>query len=98
MFLEILLSFLLLLRMRKTLRTFHPDPVWDKYILYAMIGVGAVVTKEVKPYALLIGNPARQLGWVSEYGHKLSFDENGLADCPESKQRYVLKDNRVQKL
>ena len=65
---------------------------------YAMIGVGAVVTKEVKPYALLVGNPARQSGWVSEYGHKLLFYENGLAECPESKQQYLLKNNQVQKL
>lgn len=65
---------------------------------YAMIGVGAVVTKEVKPYALLMGNPATQSGWVSEYGHTLSFNESGLAECPESKQKYLLKDSQVQKI
>jgi UDP-2-acetamido-3-amino-2,3-dideoxy-glucuronate N-acetyltransferase len=65
---------------------------------YAMIGLGAVVTKDVKPYALLVGNPAQQTGWVSEYGHKLCFDENGLAVCPESNQKYLLTDNCVQKL
>lgn len=65
---------------------------------YAFIGAGAVVTKEVPPYALVVGNPAKQLGWVSEYGHRLNFDENGLAICPESKQKYILTDNKVQKL
>lgn len=62
---------------------------------YAMIGAGAVVTKEVKPYALLIGNPARQSGWVSAFGHKLSFDKYGNAECPESKLTYLLKNNEV---
>lgn len=57
---------------------------------YALIGAGAVVTKEVMPYALLVGNPAKQIGWVSEYGHRLNFDEKGLAICPESNQEYVL--------
>lgn len=65
---------------------------------FALIGAGAVVTKEVKPFALMVGNPARQIGWVSEYGHKLIFDEKGIAECPESKQNYVLKDQHVSKL
>jgi UDP-2-acetamido-3-amino-2,3-dideoxy-glucuronate N-acetyltransferase len=62
---------------------------------YAFIGAGAVVTKNVLPYALVIGNPARQLGWVSEYGHRLKFDTNGLGVCIESKQEYRLKNNSV---
>jgi UDP-2-acetamido-3-amino-2,3-dideoxy-glucuronate N-acetyltransferase len=65
---------------------------------YAMIGAGAVVTKDILPYALVIGNPARQTGWVSEYGHKLSFDEKGIAVCPESGEKYQLKNERINKL
>ncbi|MDD3078216.1 MAG: acyltransferase [Paludibacter sp.] len=65
---------------------------------YALIGAGAVVTKNVKPYALVIGNPARQTGWVSEYGHKLSFDKAGDAVCPETGQRYHLSDGEVKRL
>lgn len=65
---------------------------------FAFIGAGAVVTKEVLPYALVIGNPARQTGWVSEYGIKLKFDEKGNAVCGESGEKYILKDNRVNKL
>lgn len=57
---------------------------------YAMIGAGSVVTKDVPDYALVVGNPARQIGWVSEYGHKLEFDAQGEAVCPESGQRYRL--------
>ena len=64
---------------------------------YALIGAGAVVTKHVQPYALVVGNPAKQIGWVSEYGHRLEF-MNGLAECPESKQQYSLKDNQVKKI
>lgn len=64
---------------------------------YALIGAGSVVTKPVLPYALMVGNPARQIGWVSEYGHRLNFDENGMAVCRESKENYILKDNRVKK-
>jgi len=65
---------------------------------YAFIGAGAVVTKEVPAYALVVGNPARQIGWMSEYGHRLEFDENNIAVCPESKERYILKDGKVSKI
>ena len=65
---------------------------------YAFIGAGAVVTKNVLPYALVVGNPARQIGWVSEYGHRLQFDESNRAICPESQQEYELKDNQVQRI
>ena len=65
---------------------------------YAMIGAGTVVVKDVKPYALVVGNPARQTGWVSEYGHKLHFDEKGDARCPESGERYRLQENKVIKI
>ncbi len=65
---------------------------------YAFIGAGAVVTKAVLPYALVVGNPARQTGWMSEYGHKLSFDKDGIAVCPESQEIYQLKEGRVSKL
>lgn len=63
---------------------------------YAMIGAGAVVTKPVPDFALLVGNPARQLGWVSIYGHRLTFDQQGDATCPESGQRYKLTGDTVQ--
>jgi len=65
---------------------------------FAFIGAGAVVTKTVAPYALMVGNPARQLGWMSEFGHRLTFDNNGIAICPESNEKYELKNNQVQKL
>ena len=64
---------------------------------YALIGAGAVVTKSVKSYALLVGNPAKQLGWVSEFGHRLEF-ENGIAICPESKQQYKLENDLVTRI
>jgi len=65
---------------------------------FAFIGAGAVVTKNVPAYALLVGNPARQLGWMSEYGHRLSFDSNGLATCPESGQQYKLENGKVERV
>ena len=65
---------------------------------YALIGAGAVVTKEVPAFALVVGNPAKQIGWVSEYGHRLSFDENGIASCPESQDKYLLKNEIVTKI
>ncbi|MDP1725501.1 MAG: acyltransferase [Bacteroidota bacterium] len=65
---------------------------------YAFIGAGAVVTKTVPAYALVVGNPAKQIGWVSEYGHRLVFDEKGKAFCIETKQEYELKDNVVKRL
>ena len=65
---------------------------------YALIGAGSVVTRNVKPYALMVGNPARQIGWVSEYGNKLVFDANGIAHCPFTKQSYCLKNGIVEKL
>jgi UDP-2-acetamido-3-amino-2,3-dideoxy-glucuronate N-acetyltransferase len=65
---------------------------------FAFIGAGTVVTKEIPPYALVVGNPSRQIGWMSEYGHRLKFDEKGIAICPESKEKYLLKDNNVTKL
>jgi UDP-2-acetamido-3-amino-2,3-dideoxy-glucuronate N-acetyltransferase len=65
---------------------------------FAFIGAGAVVTKEVPAYALVVGNPAKQIGWMSEYGHRLKFDELGIAICPESGDRYELINNRIKKL
>jgi len=65
---------------------------------FAFIGAGAVVTKNVPDYALLVGNPARQIGWMSEYGHRLEFDTNEIAVCPESKQEYKLEDGLVKRI
>jgi UDP-2-acetamido-3-amino-2,3-dideoxy-glucuronate N-acetyltransferase len=65
---------------------------------FAFIGAGAVVTKEVPAFALVVGNPARQIGWMSEFGQRLHFDENGIAICEESNEKYILKENKVRKL
>jgi len=65
---------------------------------FAFIGAGAVVVKEIKPYALVVGNPSKQIGWISEFGHRLTFDEKGIALCPESNEKYELKNNLVSKI
>ena len=65
---------------------------------FAFIGAGAVVLKDIPPYALVVGNPSRQIGWISEYGHSLNFNEQGYAICSESKEVYQLKANSVQKV
>jgi len=65
---------------------------------YSFIGAGAVVTKDIKPYALVIGNPARQTGWMSEYGHKLYFNVDGIAVCPESGDKYRLLNGSINKI
>ncbi len=65
---------------------------------YALIGAGSVVTKNVSAYALVLGNPSKQTAWVSEYGHKLQFNEDGFAVCPESDEKYKLVNNNVQKI
>ncbi|MEY4594689.1 MAG: hypothetical protein RIQ47_1099 [Bacteroidota bacterium] len=65
---------------------------------FAFIGAGAVVTKDIPAYALVVGNPAKQLGWMSEYGHRLKFDTNGIATCPESQQEYKLEGKKVKRI
>ncbi|MFD2567196.1 acyltransferase [Pseudotenacibaculum haliotis] len=65
---------------------------------FAFIGAGAVVVKEVAPYALVVGNPSKQIGWISEYGHRLNFDEAGFASCPESNEKYQLANGNVTKI
>lgn len=65
---------------------------------YAFIGAGTVVTKEIPDFALVVGNPSRQIGWVSEYGHRLDFDEKGLSICKESKQEYKLENSKVTRI
>jgi len=64
---------------------------------FAFVGAGTVVTKDVMPYALVVGNPAKQIGWMSEYGSKLIFNDKGQATCLESKEQYILIDNKVTK-
>ncbi|MEA1885803.1 MAG: acyltransferase [Bacteroidota bacterium] len=65
---------------------------------YAFIGAGAVLTREVKPYSLVIGNPAKHVGWMSEYGHRLEFNDDNIAVCPESGDKYRLAGNEVSKI
>lgn len=65
---------------------------------YCFIGAGTVVTKNVPAYALIVGNPGKQIGWMSQYGHRLHFDEKGIAVCEESKEKYKLENNQVNKL
>lgn len=65
---------------------------------YCLIGAGAVITKPVPDHALMVGNPARQIGWVSEYGHRMDFGEDGIAVCPESKDKYRLEAGSVKKI
>ena len=65
---------------------------------YAFVGAGAVVTKDVPDFALVVGNPSKQIGWVGEYGHKLSFNDKNIAICEESKQEYILEKNTVKKI
>jgi len=65
---------------------------------YAFIGAGSVVTKDIPNFALVVGNPSKQIGWVGEFGHKLVFDKEGLATCKESKQVYKLEENTVKRI
>jgi UDP-2-acetamido-3-amino-2,3-dideoxy-glucuronate N-acetyltransferase len=65
---------------------------------FAFIGAGAVITKEIPPYALVVGNPSKQIGWMSEFGSRLKFDENGNATCSESNEKYRLEDGKVRKV
>lgn len=64
---------------------------------YAFVGAGAVVTKNIADYALVVGNPSKQIGWISEYGNRLTFNKNGEAICSESNDTYILKDGKVNK-
>lgn len=65
---------------------------------YAFIGAGAVITKDIKPYALVVGNPGKQIGWMSEHGHRLNFNNTGLAICPETRKKYKLENDNVKKI
>jgi UDP-2-acetamido-3-amino-2,3-dideoxy-glucuronate N-acetyltransferase len=65
---------------------------------YAFVGAGSVVTKHILAYALVVGNPAKQIGWMSEYGHRLNFDKNGIAICEESHEKYQFKEGKVSKV
>ena len=65
---------------------------------FAFIGAGSVVTKNILAYALVVGNPARQIGWMSEYGHRLEFNDGGFAECPESGEKYLLSNSVVRKI
>ena len=65
---------------------------------YAFVGAGSVVTKDVLDYALVVGNPARQIGWISEFGNRLNFDSKGIAICPESNENYFFFENKVKKI
>ncbi len=65
---------------------------------FCFVGAGTVVTKDVKPYALVVGNPSRQIGWMSEYGHRLEFDESNIAVCPESGHKYRFENDNVTRI
>ena len=65
---------------------------------FSFIGAGAVVTKEVQDYSLVVGNPSKQIGWVSEYGHRLKFNDKGIGKCVESDQEYLLTNNQVKRV
>jgi UDP-2-acetamido-3-amino-2,3-dideoxy-glucuronate N-acetyltransferase len=65
---------------------------------FAFVGAGTVVTKDVQAYSLVVGNPGRHVGWMSEFGHRLEFDEKGIATCPESNEQYLLDSGKVSKV
>lgn len=65
---------------------------------YCMIGAGSVVTKDIPAFALVVGNPSKQIGWVSEYGHRLNFNDKNIAVCPETRDEYQIKNNTIQKI